>query len=283
MRRLVPLALVLFAVLAPVAYARVSGDVAALQVALAATGDYGGTVDGVRGPGTTAAVSRFQARHGLTADGIAGPATKHKLGRRGRPTWGSRTIASGDRGWDVARLQFELARHGFPNGGADGGFGPRGVAALQRFQAWAGLTVDGAAGPGVRQALRKPPPQSPLQFYRPVDAPVGDPFGPRGNTWHPGLDFPVPSGTPIGAAGRGCVTFAGYDAGGYGNLVVISHRLGVTTMYGHLSKIGVESGQCVTGHDRIGRAGSTGLSTGPHLHFEIRVRGAAVDPARAFL
>jgi len=269
--------------LVPAAEARVSGRVAALQVALRATGDYAGSIDGIRGPRTRGAVRRFQARRGLVVDGIAGPATRRALGRRGRPRWGSRTMTYGDRGWDVARLQFELARHGFPGGPVDGGFGPRADNALRRYQGWARLAVDGAAGPATRRALRRRPPQSPLKFYRPLGGPLGDRFGPRGNTFHAGLDFPAASGTAVGAAGRGCVSFAGYDAGGYGNLVIITHRLGVVTMYAHLASVSVRRGQCVVGRDRIGRVGSTGFSTGPHLHFEVRVRGAAVNPLRAFL
>jgi murein DD-endopeptidase MepM/ murein hydrolase activator NlpD len=263
--------------------AHASGRVAALQVALRATGDYSGDVDGAKGPGTTAAVQRFQRRHGLTTDGVAGPATKRKLGRRGRPKWGSRTMTVGDHGWDVARLQFELSRHGFPNGGIDGGFGPHALNALKRFQTWARLPADGVAGPATRRALHKRVPHSPLKFYRPMPGAIGDGFGPRGATWHPGLDFPAAQGARVEAAGRGCASFVGYDPGGYGNLVVITHRLGVVTMYAHLSHIYVHRGQCVVGHRRIGKVGSTGLSTGPHLHFEIRVRGAAVDPAAAFL
>jgi murein DD-endopeptidase MepM/ murein hydrolase activator NlpD len=265
------------------AEAKVLGRVAALQAALHATGDYGGDVDGIAGPGTKRAIRHFQARHGLAADGVAGKQTKRALGRRGRPRWGSRPIGLGDRGWDVARLQFELARHGFPNGGVDGGFGEHVKAALQRFQHWAGLGADGVAGPATRRALRKRPPHSPLKFYKPMSLPIGDGFGPRDATWHPGVDFPAAMGTRVHAAGRGCVTFAGYDPGGYGNLVVIAHRLGVITMYAHLSRIGTSKGACVVGHQRIGRVGSTGLSTGPHLHFEIRVRGAAVNPVPAFL
>ena len=261
----------------------VSGNVAALQVALRATGDYRGTVDGLAGPGTRAATTAFQRRHHLAADGIAGPATRRTLGRRGRPAWGSRALHAGMRGWDVAVLQFQLARHGFPSGPLDGGFGPRADAALRRFQAWAGLGADGIAGTATMGRLRAAPPRSPLRFYRPVPAAVGDRFGPRGATFHAGLDFPIASGTPVAAAGRGCVIRASYDPGGYGNLVVIQHRLGVTTWYGHLSRFAVRAGRCVTGGDRIGLSGSTGYSTGPHLHFEIRVRGAAVDPLGAFL
>jgi murein DD-endopeptidase MepM/ murein hydrolase activator NlpD len=223
-------------------------------------------------------VRRFQARRGLAVDGIAGPATRRVLGRRGWPRYGARVMRSGARGWDVAGLQFELARHGFPGGPVDGGFGPRTDAALRRFQAWAGLPADGLAGPGTRAALRRPPPRSPLIFARPVAAPFGDPFGPRGNSFHPGIDFPVASGTRIRAAGRGCVSFAGWNAGGYGNLVIISHRLGMTSYYAHLSAIRTRVGRCVVAGNVVGRAGSTGFSTGPHLHFELRLRGAAVPP-----
>jgi murein DD-endopeptidase MepM/ murein hydrolase activator NlpD len=74
------------------------------------------------------------------------------------------------------------------------------------------------------------------------------------------------------------VSSAGYDAGGYGNLVVVQHRLGMTSWYAHLSRIAVSPGECVVAGTLIGRVGATGHATGPHLHFELRVRGAAVDP-----
>ena len=79
------------------------------------------------------------------------------------------------------------------------------------------------------------------------------------------------------AAGRGCVSSVGYDPGGYGKLVVIAHRLGMTSWYGHLSSIAVPRGRCVVAGTRSGGR-STGRSTGPHLHFELRLRGAAVPP-----
>ena len=69
-----------------------------------------------------------------------------------------------------------------------------------------------------------------------------------------------------------------FDAGGYGNLVVITHRLGMTSHYAHLDRILVLPGRCVVAGDPIGTVGSTGRSTGPHLHFELRLRGALVDP-----
>jgi murein DD-endopeptidase MepM/ murein hydrolase activator NlpD len=271
------LAIAATALAVPVARAQ-SANVAALQVALRANGLYAGTIDGVSGPLTTAGVRRFQARRGLVVDGIAGRATRRALGRRGRPGLGSRVLSAGKSGWDVAGLQFLLERHGFPSGPVDGGLGPRTDAAIRRFQSWAGLAADGLAGPATIARLRGPPPASPLVFALPVQAPVGDVFGPRANTFHTGIDFPVASGTPIAAAGRGCVSFAGWSSGGYGKLVVIEHRLGMTSWYAHLSAITVDRGTCVVAGTRIGRAGSTGRSTGPHLHFETRLRGAAVAP-----
>src|SRR5688572_11682293 len=113
MARIALAAVALALVLAPRAAARVSSDTAALQVALRAKGLYGGSIDGVAGPATRAGVRALQARRGLVVDGIAGPQTRRALGRRGRPRLGSRPLASGARGWDVAGLQFLLARHGF--------------------------------------------------------------------------------------------------------------------------------------------------------------------------
>ncbi|HEV7751221.1 MAG TPA: peptidoglycan DD-metalloendopeptidase family protein [Baekduia sp.] len=251
---------------------------AALQVALHARGMYTGTIDGVPGPGTRSAVVRLQRRAGLAIDGIVGPATRRALGWRGRPRIGARVVRSGQRGWDVASLQFLLGRAGFPSGAVDGVLGPRGTAALRRFQAWAGLPADGLAGPGALAALRRPPPVSPLRLLAPVAARVGDGFGPRGTWFHPGLDYLAGAGVPVAAAGRGCVAFAGWDAGGYGNLVVVAHRLGLTSWYAHLSSIAVRRHGCVTAGTVIGRVGATGRATGPHLHFELRLRGAAIDP-----
>lgn len=283
MRRAAVLSLFVLLVLPAAARADVSASSAALQVALRATGDYTGPVDGLAGPATRAAVRRFQARRGLLVDGVAGPQTRRALGRRGRPAYGRRPMNMGDRGWDVAMLQFKLARRGFPSGTFDGGFGPRVDGALRRFQAWARIAADGIAGPATRAALRRRLPRTPLRFYRPVAGHVGDGFGPRDNRFHSGVDFKVGYGVRTKAAGRGCVIAAGWDPGGYGNLVVIRHRLGVTTWYAHLGSIAVRRGQCVTGGNTVGTVGSTGNSTGPHSHFEVRVRGAVINPLRVFL
>jgi murein DD-endopeptidase MepM/ murein hydrolase activator NlpD len=255
-----------------------SPSTAALQVALHARGLYAGSIDGLPGPGTRTAVVRLQRGAGLAVDGVAGPATRGVLGWRGRPPVGTRVLRGAQRGWDVAALQFLLGRAGFPSGPVDGAMGPRSTAALRRFQAWAGLGADGLAGPGTLTALHRAPPRSPLVLRAPVAAPVGDGFGPRGTWFHTGLDYRAAAGATVAAAGAGCVTFAGWDPGGYGNLVVVAHRLGLTSWYAHLSSIAVRRHQCVATGALVGRVGATGRATGPHLHFELRLRGAAVDP-----
>jgi murein DD-endopeptidase MepM/ murein hydrolase activator NlpD len=271
-------AAIALALSAPVAQAAGRSNVAALQVALRAHGLYGSTIDGVYGPGTRAAVRAFQRRRGLVRDGIAGRQTLRALGRRGRPRLGRRAIRVGAAGFDVAALQFRLAWRGFPSGPIDGGYGPRSAAAVRRFQRWAGLGADGVAGAATIRALRGRIRRSPVRFSRPVAAPTGDRFGPRGTRFHTGLDFPAPYGRNVRAARAGTVIGAGYDAGGYGNVVHISHGLGVTTFYAHLRRITVRRGEWVVGGERVGTVGSTGFSTGPHLHFELRLRGAMLDP-----
>jgi len=266
---------------APAAGASRDSGVAALQVALHARGLYAGSIDGVEGPATAHAVARFQRRAGLRPDGIPGPATRRALGRYGRHLLGSRPLARGATGWDVAALQFVLAWHGFPSAKFDGRLGLHTLRALKRFQRWAGLTADGVAGPTTLAALRRPAPTCPIALSWPVQAPVGDGFGPRGNRFHAGIDLAARLGTDVAAAAAGRVTWAGRLAGGWGNLVVVAHGDGVRTMYAHLSTIAVRVGQRVATDTVVGAVGATGNATGPHLHFEVRVRGAAVDPRTA--
>lgn len=99
--------------------------------------------------------------------------------------------------------------------------------------------------------------------------------------FHTGLDFGVPVDTPIDAAGAGKVVAAGWDSTGYGNRVIIDHGNGRLTLYGHLDKITVHAGDQVAAGQRIGLSGSTGNSTGPHLHFGLQVNGQWVDPTAA--
>jgi len=258
-----------------------SSEVAAVQVALRAHHLYSGTVDGELGPATSGAVAAFQRQAGLVPDGAVGPQTISALGPLAGPQLGTRPLVPGTSGGDVVELQFLLAWHGFPSGTIDGSFGSHVEAALLRFQHWARLPAVGTVGPSTIAALHASIPTSPLRLAWPLRVPVGDAFGPRGAGFHPGIDLPAPAGTPVRAAGVGRVAFAGPTAGGYGNLVVIKHSDGVTTMYAHLARVLVVRGQGVTVGSLVGLVGSTGDATGPHLHFEVRVRGAAVDPIPA--
>jgi murein DD-endopeptidase MepM/ murein hydrolase activator NlpD len=115
------------------------------------------------------------------------------------------------------------------------------------------------------------------QLGWPVSAPITSPFGWRWGRMHEGIDLGAAYGTPIAAAGSGTVIYAGW-LGGYGNLTVIDHGGGLATAYGHQSQIAVSVGQQVARGETIGYVGSTGHSTGPHLHFEVRVNGEPVDP-----
>lgn len=115
-------------------------------------------------------------------------------------------------------------------------------------------------------------------FSMPVIGKTNSKFGWRRGRVHSGIDLDLETGDPVGAMLDGIVQKAQYT-GGYGNLVVVQHENGLETYYAHLSKIKVEPGQKVESGEIIGLGGSTGRSTGPHLHFEIRYKGAAFDPS----
>jgi len=199
------------------------------------------------------------------------------------PAAAGAALHSGASGTRVRALQLELAWHGFPSGPVDGRFGPRVAGALRRFQRSAGLRPSGVAGRRTLVALTAPLLRSPIPLVWPVLAPVGDRFGPRGRAFHAGIDLLAPRGTPVLAAGPGTVTWAGRRAGGWGRLVVVRHPDGVRTLYAHLASIAVRVGEEVSGGAILGRVGASGDATGPHLHFEVRVRGAAIDPLGALV
>jgi murein DD-endopeptidase MepM/ murein hydrolase activator NlpD len=111
----------------------------------------------------------------------------------------------------------------------------------------------------------------------PVNGPVTSPFGMRWGRMHEGIDIGVPYGTAIHAAASGRVIYAGW-MDGYGNLVAIDHGNGLSTAYGHQSRIAVSNGQTVSQGQVIGYVGCTGHCFGPHLHFEVRINGTPVDP-----
>ncbi|MEM6972025.1 MAG: peptidoglycan DD-metalloendopeptidase family protein [Pseudomonadota bacterium] len=106
--------------------------------------------------------------------------------------------------------------------------------------------------------------------------PRRDPFRGR-RSQHDGIDIAAPTGTPIYASADGVVTFSGWQRG-YGRTIIVRHAFGFETLYAHLSKSRVEVGQRVSVEDRIGDMGNTGRSTGPHLHYEVRLNGRAIDP-----
>ena len=114
-------------------------------------------------------------------------------------------------------------------------------------------------------------------FIWPVNGPVVSGYGMRWGRLHEGIDISASSGTPIWAAASGTVIHAGW-LGGYGNLVVVDHGDGLATAYAHASAILVGVGQQVSQGETLSLVGSTGNSSGPHLHFEVRVNGVAVDP-----
>ena len=118
----------------------------------------------------------------------------------------------------------------------------------------------------------------------PANGQVTSPFGRRGmggyGEFHPGIDIAAAMGTPVVATADGIVVQSQWDDGGYGKLVEIDHGNGIHTLYGHNSKIVVANGQEVKKGQLIAYSGSTGYSTGPHVHYEVRVNGTVVDPIR---
>ena len=119
-----------------------------------------------------------------------------------------------------------------------------------------------------------------IALIRPISGTITSRFGVRSSirrSSHTGLDIAASTGTPILAAASGTVTFSGYK-GSYGNMIVISHGNGVQTYYGHCSKLYVSAGTQVSQGQKIAAVGSTGNSTGPHLHLEVRLNGVAYNP-----
>jgi murein DD-endopeptidase MepM/ murein hydrolase activator NlpD len=112
-------------------------------------------------------------------------------------------------------------------------------------------------------------------FYK-----ISSNFGPRGRRHHDGIDIPAPKGTPIVAVDDGVVVYSHNGIRGYGNMIVLSHGPEVFTVYAHNKKNSVKKGASVKKGQVIGQVGSTGRSTGPHLHFEIRMKSMVRNPAQ---
>lgn len=132
----------------------------------------------------------------------------------------------------------------------------------------------------IKIGTKNPPPSVGTGvFTRPYYGYISSRFGSRWHEMHTGVDLAGNIGDPIVAADNGVVAAAGYS-GGYGNLIIINHSNGFTTYYGHCSKISVKVGQKVAKGEVIGKVGSTGRSTGPHLHFEVRKNGIPQNPLK---
>ncbi|WP_351236633.1 LysM peptidoglycan-binding domain-containing M23 family metallopeptidase [Streptomyces sp. NPDC002133] len=159
-------------------------------------------------------------------------------------------------------------------------------AKAERSQARAESGSDAAQAPAAAAAAA-PAPAAQSNFsgyFAPVDASMTTAYRTAGAMWssgyHTGVDFAAPTGTSVKSVGPGTVVSAGW-AGAYGNQVVIRHDDGTYSQYAHLSQLSISSGESVTGGQQIGLSGSTGNSTGPHLHFEIRTTpdyGSDMDP-----
>lgn len=148
---------------------------------------------------------------------------------------------------------------------------------------------DALPAPAPVTAVARPagPMMRPMVFSEPVPGhQINSRFGLRrlggepAARQHKGVDIAAPQGTTVFAAAEGHVLRIGYDASGYGNFIELRHPNGMTTLYGHLSRVDVASGDEIAPGSRIGLVGSTGYSTGPHLHFEVRRDGVQINPTR---
>lgn len=155
---------------------------------------------------------------------------------------------------------------------ASRGRAPRPFSGAERVAAFEGLRLP---SPGRRAGLLPLVGRLSSGFGMRVD-PLGD-----GHRHHKGLDIAAPAGSPIGAVEGGVVRAAGWR-GGYGRAVLVEHADGTEALYGHCDQLKVQVGQRVKPGQTIGTVGSTGRSTGPHLHFELRENGEQVDPLRAY-
>lgn len=186
----------------------------------------------------------------------------------------------------LAELNVDLGKHGDITGAIGGPYVParppsKNAGAFE--QDLYRVNVARAQYDRLAQQLRTIPVRKPVEGEIDMSSPFGmrmDPFL-RGPAIHTGIDLRGDAGEPVRATANGTVVTASWQ-GGYGNMVEIDHENGLSTRFGHLSKIDVKVGQTVKIGDVIGRIGSTGRSTGPHLHYETRVNDTAVDPQKFF-
>lgn len=150
---------------------------------------------------------------------------------------------------------------------------------IQKKELELSLESEEAALPPNKIEKEKPPWHGKeLDIIWPIQGKINSPFGPRGKKFHNGIDIASPSYQEVKAAMDGEVILARPSSKGYGNVVVLRHDLGFITIYGHLNVIIAREGEAVRQGQAIGGVGSTGKSTGPHLHFEVRHDGRPIDP-----
>ena len=214
----------------------------------------------------------IEQRQIAALDHLSAPAAAHAERLR---------LAFDEAGLPVERLMLRAGFHSEKAVPTGGPFVPAPVGADAFERAYADVSRSLALIDGLRSALPYAPLRQPLPGPLDVTSSFGfriDPFLGR-PALHSGMDLRGELGDPVRATAAGRVIVAG-PTGGYGNLVEIDHGAGLATRYGHLSRIAVEEGQWVEVGAFLGEIGSTGRSTGPHLHYEVRVDGAAVDPGR---
>jgi len=148
---------------------------------------------------------------------------------------------------------------------------------LERTLGTEGKPIAAEPSPGAgKQRLRSLGKE--LDLIWPIQGKINSPFGPRGKNFHKGIDIASPSYQEVKAAMDGEVILARNSGGGYGNVVVLRHDSGFSSIYGHMNVIIAKEGEGVRQGQAIGGVGSTGRATGPHLHFELRSEGRPVDP-----
>ncbi|GEA18289.1 peptidoglycan DD-metalloendopeptidase family protein [Moorella sp. E306M] len=186
----------------------------------------------------------------------------------------SYTVAAGDTLWDIAR-RFDTSVENLA--------AANGIVDARRLRIGMVLTIPGSPG-GVPVTRVEAVPASRslrlISFLWPLIGAITSGFGWRDNEFHHGLDIAGKVGDKIRAAWSGVVTFSGWGNGIYGNMVKLDHGNGLETVYAHNSRNLVKVGEYVRAGEPVAEVGGTGNATGPHLHFEIRERGKAVNPER---
>lgn len=228
--------------------------------------------------------TRLQEENGALGAELARIREVHRTLVASLEAWSARFAAEVQRGVEATGLDLEAlveSHRETAKGHRGGPYLPVGTLAQRRLNA--GLSPAVAKAFELGSVVQKLPLARPL----PGHTGVSSGFGPRSDPFtrrpadHAGLDFPAPRGLAVLATAPGIVVRAGRE-GDYGNMVEIEHESGLSTRYAHLKSISVETGAMVVAGQDLGTVGSTGRSTGPHLHYEVRLNGEVLDPA-AFL